>query len=95
VIFIVLLQHALCVEPHELDAVICFGISRRRAGDEHHAFGGASARSIFAITKGWPPIFVAAARTAWMSAALVVYLPRRASLASKEGRAQKIVLDTH
>jgi hypothetical protein len=25
-----------------LDAVICFGISRRRAGDEHHAFGGDS-----------------------------------------------------
>jgi hypothetical protein len=29
VIFIVLLQHALRVEPHELDAVICFGISWR------------------------------------------------------------------
>src|SRR5436305_10832991 len=42
VIFIVLLQHALCVEPHEVDAVICFGISWRWAGDEHHAFGGDS-----------------------------------------------------
>ena len=42
VILNVLLQHALRVEPHELDAVICFGISRRRAGDEHHALGGDS-----------------------------------------------------
>jgi hypothetical protein len=42
VILNVLLQHALRVEPHELDAVICFGISRRRASDEHHALGGDS-----------------------------------------------------
>ena len=42
VILNVLLQHALRVEPHELDAVICFGISRRRTGNEDHPFGGDS-----------------------------------------------------
>jgi len=42
VILNVLLQHALRVEPHELDAVIRFRISRRRTGNEHHAFGGDS-----------------------------------------------------
>ena len=42
VIFIVLLQHALRVEPHQLNPMIGLRVSRRRAGDEHHAFGGDS-----------------------------------------------------
>src|SRR5258707_9444357 len=33
---------ALNVQPHELDPVIGFRVSRRRTGDEHHPFGGDS-----------------------------------------------------
>src|SRR5439155_1140783 len=40
--FVMALLHALRIEPHELNPIIRLRISRRRAGDEHHAFGADS-----------------------------------------------------